>query len=70
MPIYRLLKNHAFAPDDVQVRASAFEAALSQLQVTDRNHPTAELVARRIFQLAQHGERNPDRLREFGATGV
>jgi hypothetical protein len=66
MPIYRLLKNHAFGPDDVEVLARAFEAALSQLQVTDRNHPTAELVAKRIFELAQQGERNPDRLRELG----
>jgi hypothetical protein len=69
VPIYRLLKNSAFAPDDIKVLSDAFEAALRELNL-DRTDPATEMIAKRIIELAQCGERNPDRLREYGVKGM
>jgi hypothetical protein len=69
VPIYRLLKSSAFAPEDVKVLSDAFEAALRELNLVDRADPATELVAKRIIALAQRGERNADRLREYGVKG-
>jgi hypothetical protein len=59
MPIRRLLQESAFAPQEVQVLSDAFEAALRELRLVDRTDPAVELVAKRIMQMAQQGERDP-----------
>ena len=64
MPIYRLLQNHAFGPDEINVLTTAFEEALRTLRLVDRSDPATEMVARKIIELAQQGERDPARLRE------
>ena len=64
MPIYRLLQNHAFGPDEIRVLTTAFEEALQSLRLVDRADPATEMVARKIIELAQQGERDPVRLRE------
>jgi hypothetical protein len=69
VPIYRLLKGSAFAPDDIKLLSDAFEGALRELQLVDRTDPATELIAKRIIELAQRGERDPNRLREYGAKG-
>ena len=70
MPIYRLLKDSAFGPDEIKVLSSAFEAALRDLNLVDRADPATELVAKRIIELAQQGERDPLRLREGAVRGL
>ena len=70
MPIYRLLKGHVFGPDEIQVLSTAFEGALVELQLVDRTDPATELVAKRIIELAQRGERDPVRLREAAVKGI
>ncbi len=64
MPIYRLLQNHAFGPDEIGILTTAFEEALQTLRLVDRTDPATEMVARKIIELAQQGERDPVRLRE------
>jgi hypothetical protein len=58
MPITRLLQNASFGPDDIRVLVRAFDEALCTLRV-DRNGPVAEALAKKIIELAQHGERDP-----------
>jgi hypothetical protein len=70
VPIYRLLKGHVFGPDEIQVLSTAFEGALVELQLVDRTDPATELVAKRIIELAQRGERDPVRLREAAVKGI
>ena len=70
MPIHHLLKNSAFDPEEVGVLASAFDAAVEGLELTDRAGPTAELIAKRIIWLAQQGQRDPNRLRERAVEGL
>lgn len=70
MPIHRLLKNSAFGPDDIKVLTDAFEAALRELNLVDRADPATELVAKRIIELAQRGERDHERLCQAGVKGT
>ncbi len=63
MPIHRLLEKQAFGPDEIRVLVTAFEGALRTLRLVDRTDPAAETVAKKIIELAQQGERDPERLR-------
>jgi hypothetical protein len=64
MPIHRLLESHAFGPDEIRVLITAFEDTLRQLRLADRTDPATEIVAKKIIEFAQRGERDPVRLRE------
>lgn len=64
MPIRPLLKNHAFGPDEIRVLTTAFEDTLRTLRLTNRGDPVTEIIARKIIELAQQGERDPVQLRE------
>jgi hypothetical protein len=70
MPIHRLLQNHAFGPDAIAVMVAAFQDALRELQIVDRADPRAELVAKKIIEFAQRGERDPIRLREHAVRSL
>jgi hypothetical protein len=61
MPIHRLLREHAFGPEEIRVLASAFERALRTLRLVDRTDPATEIVAKKNIKLAQQGERDPER---------
>jgi hypothetical protein len=69
MPLLRLLENEAFGPDEIAVMVTAFEEALRELRLTDREDPATLMVAQRIIESAKQGERDPARLREAGVKG-
>jgi hypothetical protein len=48
MAIYKLIANGSFGPDEIEVMKVAYEAALVDVGVTDRNDPITELIARRL----------------------
>jgi hypothetical protein len=64
MPLTRFLHDSAFGPDEIAAMAAAFEGALRKLDLIDRTDPATELVARKIIDFAQQGERDPVRLRD------
>jgi hypothetical protein len=64
MPIKRALQGYAFGPEEIAVIASAFEDTLRELKLIDRSDPLTTLVAKRMIEIAQRGERDPVRLRE------
>ena len=68
MAIYRLLKFSAFQPEEITCMTAAYEDALRVLQLADRQDPLTELVAKKIIEAAQLGERDPKRLREKALT--
>ena len=70
MPIHRLLNDRAFDPETIEVMVTAFEDALRELRLTDRADPVTETVARKIIELAQRGERDPARLREYAVKSL
>ena len=70
MAIYRLLKFSAFDPEEITCMTAAYEDALRVLQLANRQDPITELVAKKIIEVAQVGERDPERLREKALNGL
>jgi len=68
--IYRLLRREVFEPEDVHLLATVYEDIAKALGVTDRNAPVSQLIARKLIELAQAGERDPDSLKELTIDAV
>jgi len=62
MAIYRLLQNAAFAPEDIAPLVAAYEDCLRTLKLSDRSDPTAQVLAKKIIEIAQTGIRDSARL--------
>jgi hypothetical protein len=65
MPIDRVLKEAAFDPEEVQAIVAAYGMALARLGLKDRSDPAAEMVAKKIVEIARDGERDPQRLSDL-----
>jgi len=59
MPIYRLLQNMPMGPEEISRLTTAYEQALRTIGIVDRGDPLAELLAKKIVQVAQTGVREP-----------
>jgi hypothetical protein len=73
MAIYRLLQNSAFGPEQISCMTTAYEDALRELGLVDRSDPITEIVAKKIIEIVQTGERDPLQIRmqaiaELGAS--
>jgi hypothetical protein len=64
MAVYRLFKNKAFEPEAITVMTRAYTDACRMLGVSDYDHSEADVVAKKVIEFAQRGERDPVRLRE------
>ena len=64
MPIRPLLRDEHFTPEDIAVLTAAFEDALRDLRLVNRQDPAVTLVAKRIIELARQGEHDPEVLRD------
>lgn len=70
MAIYRLLKDRAFGPDEIKILTTAYEEVLRTLRLENRTDPATEMIAKKILELAQCGERDPVRLREHAIRSL
>lgn len=70
MAIYRLLKNRPFGPDEIARMTTAYEDALLVLGLVDRDDPITEIVAEKIIEIAQTGERDPVRMRTLALANI
>jgi hypothetical protein len=72
LAIYKLIANGSFGPDEIEVMKTAYEAALVEVGVTDRNDPITDLIAKTIVNVTASGERNPKEVMEraLNALGV
>ena len=72
MAIYKLIANGSFGPDEINVMKAAYEAALVDVGVSDRDDPITELIAKSIVNVAATGERDPKAVmqRALNALGV
>jgi hypothetical protein len=52
MPIYEILKGGVFEPKHVEAKGQAFEAVCSGLELTNRDDPLRDLVARKVIECA------------------
>src|SRR5215510_6441255 len=64
MPIRPYLDGHTFDPETVRLLGIAFEITRAALKIGVENEPAREAVARMLIELAEQGERDPDRLSE------
>ena len=58
MPIYRLIQSSAFGPDEIKIIVAAYERGCEELKLTAKGNTLKELVAKRVFELAEIGERD------------
>jgi hypothetical protein len=63
-PTRFLTPEAAFTPAEIAVLVAVFEDALRGMQMIDRTDAAAEIIARRIIELASQGERDPIKLRD------
>jgi hypothetical protein len=61
-PIRPHLDCHKFDPETIRVMGLAFEMALVALRLSDRGDLANEVLAHKIIDIAQAGERDPERL--------
>ena len=59
MAIYRLIAKGSFGPEEIKAMTAAYEAALLELGLVDRDDPITEIVATAIVNIADRGERDP-----------
>ena len=64
MAIYRIFRERVFEPEAVICMAKAYEGVLVALRLTHRQDSITELVAKKIVEIAEMGERDPARLRD------
>jgi hypothetical protein len=60
--IYRILERSGFGPDEIQRMTDAYEAALKELRLRDRNDPLTDTIAKHIIDVAQTGEKDSARI--------
>jgi hypothetical protein len=60
--IYRLLQNAALGPEDTKRLGDAYELALAELGLKERNDPLTEIIAKLIIEIAQTGEKNSEKI--------
>jgi hypothetical protein len=72
MAIYKLIANGSFGPDEIKVMSEAYEGALIDLGILNRDDPITELIAKSIVNVTATGERNPKKVMEraLNALGV
>jgi hypothetical protein len=70
--IYKLIANGSFGPDEIEAMKAAYEAALVDVGVTNREDPITELIAKSILNVTASGERNPKLIMEraLNALGI
>jgi hypothetical protein len=64
MPVIRLLEEvpTVFDPEALKTIVEVYEKARTALGLVDRNDPITEMLAKKIIEAAQTGERDPLRI--------
>jgi hypothetical protein len=68
VPITPYLESHRFDPETKTGNGIAFEMARVALRLSDRTDVASEIIAARIIQLAQAGERDAELLCDGAVT--
>jgi hypothetical protein len=59
MAIYRLIRNTAFEPRDIERLVTAYEHTLRVLRLKNRDDPITQLVAEKIIAIGRLGIEDP-----------
>jgi len=63
LAIYRLLQNSPLGPEEIKRITDAHEEALRVLRLVDRLDPITELIATKIIEITETGERDLSEIR-------
>jgi hypothetical protein len=64
MAIYRLIANGNFGPSEIKAMTAAYEAALVDLGLVDRDDPITEIVVTAIVSITSMGVRDPATIKD------
>lgn len=64
MAIYRLIANGSFGQKEIELMSAAYESALIDLGITNRDDQITELIAKAIVNVVATGERDPGLIEE------
>ena len=64
MSIHKLIANESFGPNEIKVMMEAYEGALIDLGISNRDDPVTELIAKSIVNVTVSGERDPILVKE------
>jgi hypothetical protein len=64
-PTRNLIKKVVLDPEAIEPMVAAFKAACQSLQLVDRDDLLTQIVARKVIEVAETGERDPERLRDL-----
>ncbi len=64
MAIYRLIAKGTFGPAEIEAMTAAYEAALVDLGLVDRDDPITQIVAKAIVEITDRGERDPVKIKD------
>jgi hypothetical protein len=70
MAIYRLIANGSFGPAEVKAMTAAYEAALLDLGLVDRDDPITEIVATAIVSITSMGEHDPATVKDRALNAI
>jgi hypothetical protein len=70
VPIRAFIGDASFNPEAIAALNEAFSAALAELRLTDRTDPLAEIVAKKVIEVARLGERDPKRLCQLALKDI
>ena len=60
----QLIANGSFGPQEIEVMSAAYESALIDLGIANRDDLVTELIAKSIVNVISTGERNPELIKE------
>ncbi len=70
MAIYRLIANGSFGPAEIKAMTAAYEAALLDLGLVDRDDPITEIVATAIVSITSMGERDAATVKDRALNAI
>lgn len=70
MAIYRLIAKGSFGPAEIEGMTAAYEAALLDLGLVDRDDPITEIVATAIVTITSKGERDPTTIKDRALKAI
>jgi hypothetical protein len=57
-------------PEEISRLETAYEQTLLALRLKDRNDPITEMIAKKIFEIAQTGVKDPGQISELAMKDV
>ena len=70
MPINRLLKRSKLNPDDEKLLTVAFNLALRELSLVDRDDFICNIVARKVIEIGTDSTRDPQEIANRAVTRI